>query len=954
MMKKIPILLVAMFSPLMLISAESKVKIFVSWHDNAEENFSSLPSGEMKHARRTAFPMKGRALVIDTLRPVTAAKIILPLTKLSLKSPEMLSEAGQSRVYAGNDPQNLLLVEAALITVEAKEVEGVLHETVVITGLPEARYYQIHAPRTKVPYVFGLEDAFKLVEVHTAALAEAEAASVQYPDVKDMDFSLDQVALPIAGCGFRDHGNEALVASDPVLPEGGTAQIGWPWRHRSVGFILEQAASVGKIVFTLEKMQMQRPEMTTGLEKAQVFASKDNQNFSRIIPQVDTQLYRNGDKLFARVTLSGTFTGKYFRAYAPWENNFYVFGSRRLNTSIKAFSSATAQARSFSVPLSANKSFPVNFVLSGCDTTKGEAAIYVDGQEKPLWQADFSQLKADTSNMLMITPDHWAPGIRKLQLVIREENNEFPQTLEQCLRFHAGDLLLSPENIKGFTATEELLGSEKTRFLTAESKGATLEYSVPAAGDYALYIMIKGEGQIKVTTRDIANTLGLQLWHPGNTQNNLAGENFVGAARLEATDKISITAINDAVSIGNVKLSPIDTKRLAIYQAAPDIRPAAIIHADGYSDFYAREVTPEELRRRIDQYQANHAFAYDWCVGTTAVNYPSKVATPFGQQRDVVYWRNGDRLAGERLEKLLSAGHDPVQILRNYSREKGFRLSLTQRAGAYYSNEKSRSMNAQFFIDHPEFYQVDTNGRTWEKPSYAYPEVRQFYLDMIREMAAYKPDAITIEFLRHPPYFRYDKPLIDEYIKRHGKCEKNNYLDDKWQKIQCDIMTAHIQEIRRILAAADAKIQLEISFDWHDYYKQGIDLQTILELGLVDLISPGIYHVGKQKYFPVQPFAEMVRHSPRKVLIFPRVEATIYGGDPTPEEEKGLIKIERRNLSVPMFQQLFITFLQEGADGIRPFNTGGAWLSQTLADRSGLKRFQTFVLPLLDLRITVE
>lgn len=953
-MKRIPLLMAFLLSPLLLMAAESRLKLFVSWHDQAEENFSNLPSAAMKPAWRTAFPMKGRALVIDALRPVTAAKIVLPLKKLNLASPEMVSEAAQSRVFVGNEPQNLVLAKDAVVVVEANTIDGIPHETVMITGLPQARYYQIHAPRTTAAYVFGLENATKMVELHLAEQDLPHASTVQVPNVQDLDFSSDHAALPLAGCGFRDHDREELIASDPVSTEAGTAQIGWPWRQRSVGFILAESATLDKIVFTLEKMQPQRPEMTTGLEQAQVFASRDNHHFTRSIPQVDTQLYRDGDKLLARVTLQGIFSGKYFRVYAPWNNNFYVFGSRRLNSSIKAFSRALAHAEDFSVPLAASGSFPASFRLPGSDKSQGLAAIFVDGQDKPLWQSDFSQLKAGATHFVTITPDHWEAGIRTLRLRVKEEGCEFPQTLEQRFRFHAGDIRLSPETSKGFTATEALAGSETMRFLTAESKGATLEYSVPATGQYALYVTIRGGGEIAVSTRDITSTLQLQLWHPGDSRENLVGESFAGAAAMEAMDKITITARGGAVSIGNVILSPLSNEQLAICQAPTQIIPATIIHADGYSDFYFKEVTPDELRQRIDLSKTNHAFAYDWCVGTTAVNYPSTVATPFGQQRHVQFWRDGDRLAAERLHKLLAAGNDPVRILRDYSREKGLRLSLTQRAGAYYKNPESSSMNAQFFIDHPEFHQVDTQGRIWEKPSYAYPDVRNFYLGMIREMAAYKPDAITIEFLRHPPYFRYDLPLVDEYIRRHGSCDTSNYLDENWQKIQCDIMTAHLQEIRRILDEADPSIQLEISFDWRDYYKQGIDLQKILALGLVDLISPGIYHVGSEKLFPLKPFVEMRKLSPRKVLIFPRVEATIFGGDPTPEEEKGLIKIERKNLSIPMFQQIFSAFLEDGADGIRPFNSGGTWLPRALADRAELQRFKTFIMPLLDIRFPIH
>ena len=245
---------------------------------------------------------------------------------------------------------------------------------------------------------------------------------------------------------------------------------------------------------------------------------------------------------------------------------------------------------------------------------------------------------------------------------------------------------------------------------------------------------------------------------------------------------------------------------------------------------------------------------------------------------------------------------------------------------------------------------TQTNGKRYAKPSYAYPEVRKFYLDMVREIAAYKPDAIVIEFLRHPPFFMYDPPLVKEYTRRYGQCTPKNYLDENWQKMIREIMTHHLKDARKAIDEISPGTALEINFDDQDYMKHGIDLPAILKAGLVDVISPGIYHIGTAKTFPLAPFVAMIKESPRKVLLFPRVEGTIYGKDPTPEEEKGLVKIQRRSLSIPMFKGIFLDFLAQGADGIRPFNSGGVDLAKALSDRTALQRFAIFEMPLLDIR----
>ena len=225
---------------------------------------------------------------------------------------------------------------------------------------------------------------------------------------------------------------------------------------------------------------------------------------------------------------------------------------------------------------------------------------------------------------------------------------------------------------------------------------------------------------------------------------------------------------------------------------------------------------------------------------------------------------------------------------------------------------------------------------------------------MVKEIAAAEPDYLCIEFLRHPTFFGYDKPLIDEYIKRHGSFSAKDFGNDKYLKIMQDIMFEYLKNVRAAIDAVNPAIKLAINFDHAAYLRHGLDVKRIMQAGLVDMISPGIYHVGYEKYFDLKPFVAMAKKSPRKVEVFPRVECTIMGSDPTPEEEKGLVKIQRKSMSQNMLTGIFANFVADGADGLRPFNGGGTWFAKTAANRSEIKRFGRFVMPYLDIRHVIE
>ena len=749
-----------------------------------------------------------------------------------------------------------------------------------------------------------------------------------------------EMGLKVASGGYQDGVvfNEAAAAH--YMGEGGFGSVAFPWKDRIVEFGLDKKQQVEKIELTLDKLNKIRPENTIDLEKAVLYVSDDGVSFKQVPMAISTSYKTEKDVLFATVTLKGPFNGRYFRLAADWKNNFYVFRFNGLLRNLKVFGVGGNIVAS--VPFLVTGDLPVH--LSG--DVQGKAASILAGG-KLLWKGQVAGKSAFT-----VPLKGFKKGMQELDLLVEAKDGvQISRKLQ--FMYDPERIFLESEHNDDWEEKEYATSCGALKFLKAKKYGAKLTFKVERGGKYALYSTLRGKSGFNIIVNGKLKALSLQTEHIFDLTPTLAGENFEGMFELKDGAKIVVGAKTAGSEIGPLSISPVSDEEYKEFFAKAEPKPAAILHSDGYSNFFAKNVTKESLETLAVQFKEANAFALDWCVGTSAVNYPSKVATMFGKQKNPNFWRNGDRLASERLEKLLrETGSDPIRILRNKTRALNLRFSVTVRANAWYTPNLN-CLNGQHILDHPEWMMYDAKGKRRNQPSYAYQGVRDFYLGIIKEIVEYEPDAITIEFLRHPPFFGYDAPLIEAYKAKYGSCTPKDFQNENWLKLQAEVMTAWLREIRRAIDAKNPNIALEINFDWKNYYRHGIDVENILKEGLVDMISPGIYHVGEQKYFPLAPFMKMVKSSPRKVLVFPRIEATIYGGDATPDEEKGLVKIERKSLSHQQFAELMYDFGQEGADGLRPFNTGGAALAKLLSNPAEIRRFNLYVRPLLQLRQNV-
>ncbi len=157
---------------------------------------------------------------------------------------------------------------------------GVPQETVTITSLPEARYFQICVPRTAAGYVFGFSNASKEVELYADAPFLEHPELEQYPDISELDPDWAKTAVPMASCGYVNLADDAAAATAPYAGKGGSTSLAFPYTRTAVEFKLGSPSDLGRIVIDSDKINVSRPELETGLEKASVYVSSDGRQYA--------------------------------------------------------------------------------------------------------------------------------------------------------------------------------------------------------------------------------------------------------------------------------------------------------------------------------------------------------------------------------------------------------------------------------------------------------------------------------------------------------------------------------------------------------------------------------------------------------------------------------------------------------------------------------------------------
>ena len=178
-------------------------------------------------------------------------------------------------------------------------------------------------------------------------------------------------------------------------------------------------------------------------------------------------------------------------------------------------------------------------------------------------------------------------------------------------------------------------------------------------------------------------------------------------------------------------------------------------HNDAFSfQNQYRPTTAEAIRRQIEPYRGTDFSRIYWEVGSgDTLYYPSKI----GRNWDTIdlprdYGRMDDRLRDEAWRILREDGVDPFRVAVDHAHEIGLEMHGSYRLAGwtYPPPTLSYAFEGGMWERRPDLRCLDRDGRYLPRLSYAFREVQDYALSVLREVAQYPLDGLALLYNRRP------------------------------------------------------------------------------------------------------------------------------------------------------------------------------------------------------------
>lgn len=265
----------------------------------------------------------------------------------------------------------------------------------------------------------------------------------------------------------------------------------------------------------------------------------------------------------------------------------------------------------------------------------------------------------------------------------------------------------------------------------------------------------------------------------------------------------------------------------------------------------------DDLRAVIYRHQqAGFGRIYFRSFGTAldhALDLPE--AAPRWTEADEARWNARQQTkAGWAAYIDLSRRFDPLQTAVEYGRQIGCDVHAWVRLTNF-----NREPYANFWHDHPELQAqtlvTEKDPQTGQsvpvKPyklrpysrvlSFAYPQVRTFYVSVFKRIAATGTRGIMIDLLRHPPIAGYEPIVADSFQARYGADlrERNIYRDPQVQEHLSQYLRLFLVELREAIGT-DIELSVRCSGP-NNFALRG---KEWIDEGLIDTIVDGNWYSG--------------------------------------------------------------------------------------------------------------
>ena len=301
--------------------------------------------------------------------------------------------------------------------------------------------------------------------------------------------------------------------------------------------------------------------------------------------------------------------------------------------------------------------------------------------------------------------------------------------------------------------------------------------------------------------------------------------------------------------------------------------------------------TKEDIWAQIEPYRESDVDVMLWA---TFKGENSTYRTKVGRQPPAAY-SPFDRFASgdwwhDSLTALESEGTDFMTEAIHAAHAAGLRIFPSLRLQTADKPVPRDLSPGSFQEQHPEFLSRDRAGCATGRMSLAYPEVRQFWVDLLCEAVAYGFDGAHVIFCRSWPFVYYDEPAIERFQALYGE----NLLDitDDDPRFRALMAEYVMQFAREVKAAMDTlghnmSKSLELAYSVNNTIesnlKWGIDVQALVNERLVDYLIPHPTNaMNASEWLPW--YIDLVRGTPVRLYpdLYPRRQpaaAALYSAD---------------------------------------------------------------------------
>ena len=304
--------------------------------------------------------------------------------------------------------------------------------------------------------------------------------------------------------------------------------------------------------------------------------------------------------------------------------------------------------------------------------------------------------------------------------------------------------------------------------------------------------------------------------------------------------------------LGYIKLVPLSDAEVQTLKADRARRDTRRLFAtnDAFGSLsWLHLTTADDVRREIEPYRNSDFSRMYWEAGMGDVTYfPSKVGKliTFEWMKD--HYRLMDRLVGQTYADFRAKGIDPFRVALDHCHEIGLEFHASYRvAGFHFPAPEDEWNRGGFYDQHPEWRGRDRAGRPTPRMSYAFPGVRQFVLNLLREIATYPVDGVCLLFNRRLPVLEYEAPLLDDFKAKHGLDARTlDERDPRWLALRAAVLTGFMRDVRTMLREEQVRqnrrqpiaISAVIVSSRDENYENGLDLETWVAENLVDTLVP--------------------------------------------------------------------------------------------------------------------